>query len=432
MEQHPVPQNVTTFQFRLIGDMTLKQFGYLCAGAILAFISYKLPLPLVFTWPLTTFFALLGVGFAFVPIEERPMDVWVFSFFKSIYSPTQYIWQREPPRPPSPSPITAPSLKEGKGTLPPPTPALATISTQAPPPAAGHRLPSPTEERVAHLYAPPPPAAYPPAALKATTRHVDIGSALFDAFLAFFRHKPKTASLPRSATVGPTPPSVTGKRPPPEKTPPPQPALKTTKESQERIAQLEATLQQLERQLAEKTAGEARITELQKQLTEVLSEKETIQKELVSLRRKIEAAGGTQRAQSQPDLQATVRVITTPDVAIKAGLPRLTNLPNVVTGIIKDAEGNLLPGILVTILDREGVPLRALKTNKLGQFAASTPLPNNTYVVEVEDPRSRFVFTRVQITLNGNVVPALEIIAKSQKQVSRERLAQQIFGETPA
>ena len=94
MEQHPVPQNVTTFQFRLIGDMTLKQFGYLAGGAILGYISYKLPLPFFFTWPAAVAFALGGVGFAFVPVEERPMDVWFLSFVKSIYSPTQFLWQK--------------------------------------------------------------------------------------------------------------------------------------------------------------------------------------------------------------------------------------------------------------------------------------------------------------------------------------------------
>jgi len=94
MEQHPVPQNVTTFQFRLIGDMTLKQFGYLVGGAIVAYIMYKLPLPFFFTWPLTIFSAVGGFGLAFVPIEERPMDIWVLSFIKSVYSPTQYIWSR--------------------------------------------------------------------------------------------------------------------------------------------------------------------------------------------------------------------------------------------------------------------------------------------------------------------------------------------------
>ena len=74
------------------------------------------------------------------------------------------------------------------------------------------------------------------------------------------------------------------------------------------------------------------------------------------------------------------------------------------------------------------MPLRALKTNRLGQFAASTPLANGVYFVEIEDPRARYVFDRVQITLNGSVVPALEIIAKNQKQVNREKLVKEIFG----
>ena len=67
MEQHPVPQNVTTFQFRLIGDMTIKQFGYLAGGAIVAFISYKLPLPFFFSCPLTIIFA------SFMPSSITPL-----------------------------------------------------------------------------------------------------------------------------------------------------------------------------------------------------------------------------------------------------------------------------------------------------------------------------------------------------------------------
>ena len=74
------------------------------------------------------------------------------------------------------------------------------------------------------------------------------------------------------------------------------------------------------------------------------------------------------------------------------------------------------------------MPLRALKTNKLGQFAASTPLPNGTYFMEVEDPRDRFVFDRIQISLNGTILPAIEIVAKSQKELTRQRLEKEIFG----
>src|SRR3989344_8188873 len=130
MEQHPVPQNVTTFQFRLIGDMTIKQFGYLAGGVILAYISYKLPLPFFFTWPMVIVFALGGFGFAFVPIEERPMDVWVLSFLKSIYSPTEYVWQRLPPKPPS-----APRIPETDKPQPSQAAVKAGASSQAPRPA---------------------------------------------------------------------------------------------------------------------------------------------------------------------------------------------------------------------------------------------------------------------------------------------------------
>jgi hypothetical protein len=125
----------------------------------------------------------------------------------------------------------------------------------------------------------------------------------------------------------------------------------------------------------------------------------------------------------------TVKIIT-PEGAVKAGLPRLTTFANVVTGIIKDNENNFLPGVLITVKDKDGIPLRALKTNRLGQFAASTPLANGVYFVEVEDPRNRYTFDRIQITLNGSIVPALEIIAKSQKELTRDILTKELFGDT--
>ena len=43
MQQHPVPQNVTQYQFRLVGDMTLKQFLELAGGMLLAYLIYAPP-----------------------------------------------------------------------------------------------------------------------------------------------------------------------------------------------------------------------------------------------------------------------------------------------------------------------------------------------------------------------------------------------------
>src|SRR4030042_1225030 len=73
MEQHPIPQNISSYQFRLVGDMTLKQFFQLAGGIVVGLIFYSSPLLPIIKWPFTIGSALLGVLLAFVPLEERPL-----------------------------------------------------------------------------------------------------------------------------------------------------------------------------------------------------------------------------------------------------------------------------------------------------------------------------------------------------------------------
>lgn len=93
-QQHPIPQQISSYQFRLVGDMTLKQFFQLAGGALLSLLIYATGLHPLIKWPLILFFALSGVALAFLPFEDRPLDKWVLAFFKSIYSPTIYTWQK--------------------------------------------------------------------------------------------------------------------------------------------------------------------------------------------------------------------------------------------------------------------------------------------------------------------------------------------------
>jgi hypothetical protein len=94
MEQHPIPQQISSYQFRLVGDMTLKQFFQLAGGALISLLFYASPLPVIIKWPFIIFFALLGVALAFLPFEERPLEKWIIAFFRSIYSPTLFSWQK--------------------------------------------------------------------------------------------------------------------------------------------------------------------------------------------------------------------------------------------------------------------------------------------------------------------------------------------------
>lgn len=96
IQQHPLPQDISSYRFRLIGDMTLKQFASLAVCVILAIISYSFPLPFFFKYPIVFTLLLLGVGMAFVPVQGRSLDIWLIAFIKSIYSPTQYSWKKTP------------------------------------------------------------------------------------------------------------------------------------------------------------------------------------------------------------------------------------------------------------------------------------------------------------------------------------------------
>lgn len=113
IEQHPLPQDVTGYRFRLIGDMTLKQFLYIGVAVLFTILVHNIPLPFFFRYPLEIIILLFGVGLAFVPVEGRSLDKWIIAFIKSIYSPTQYVWQKQKPITPT-IPTKTPPLSTQK------------------------------------------------------------------------------------------------------------------------------------------------------------------------------------------------------------------------------------------------------------------------------------------------------------------------------
>lgn len=99
MEPHPVPRQITTFEFKLIGFLTLRQFVYLAIFIPLAVVFYYL-VPLPFFNLLFAFTSVIvGLAIAFVPYNERPLDIWVKNFLKKLFSPSQYYYlkKNQPP-----------------------------------------------------------------------------------------------------------------------------------------------------------------------------------------------------------------------------------------------------------------------------------------------------------------------------------------------
>ena len=94
MQSHPVPQNIASYEFKLVGDMTLKQFMFLAIGGLLGLAVWKLPIPFaIIRFVMAIVPVGAGILAAFVPLNGRPFTDWVNAFFKAIYAPTQYDYE---------------------------------------------------------------------------------------------------------------------------------------------------------------------------------------------------------------------------------------------------------------------------------------------------------------------------------------------------
>ncbi|MDO8741838.1 MAG: PrgI family protein [Candidatus Roizmanbacteria bacterium] len=97
MEQHPIPRQITSFEFKLIGFLTIKQFIYLLIFIPIGVIVYYVfPVPIL-NILLGIMVGSIGAILAFVPINDRPMEVWIKNLIKRLTSPTQYFFKKQNP-----------------------------------------------------------------------------------------------------------------------------------------------------------------------------------------------------------------------------------------------------------------------------------------------------------------------------------------------
>jgi len=98
------------------------------------------------------------------------------------------------------------------------------------------------------------------------------------------------------------------------------------------------------------------------------------------------------------------------ELAPEALFPSVSSIPNILVGMLRDQEGKIVEGAIMEIRDEQGNPVRAFRTNKLGQFRIATPLSNGTYDIETE--KEGLSFDVVKITLKGEIVQPIEIRAR--------------------
>lgn len=399
MENHPIPQDITGFEFKLIGDMTLKQFAYIAAGGILGVVCYTLPLLAIIKIPLALVFVGIGVAFAFVPFEGRPLDVMIKNFLKAVLNPTQYVYQKMDNQLVANNPVPK-SL--GKEPL----------------------------DKVSHKQ-------FTDFLGALQGKHHDEKDTVF--FEAPARSTATSNPQPAPGFVPSHSVAVTAQPSPMQTlvvTPiTPEPNKKISDDNLQKTAAL------LEQQLQAAKAKEAvdtqvnpdeylkahqKVLELQKNLNDLAFQKQELESRLISLQNRVDMQGKTVYSPSvaHPEqLKETKFVRSIPQNMQKsAGMPIASEFPNVITGIIKDPRENPLQNILVEVKDPQGNAVRAFKTNALGQFASATPLINGDYSIEFEDPKAQNKFDTVAFKANGEIILPIEIISVDQREELRRSL----------
>jgi len=518
--QHAVPQNIMDVEFKLIGDLTMRQFTYLLVFGILAYIVY-ISMVGVFKWPLVSFFVLFGVALAFVPIQERGMDEWFVNFFKAVYTPTQRVWKKESILPPAFTYQNLALVKQALITLAPTSSRrkleeYLEIQQKA---QVEDKLDIPEKEYILKVR-----QAFTPVetAVEVTEEQYEVTE--YETFEAYQPFKepvsPEPAEIIKSeAPTGVVPPPSEEKPKEEEKTPeaPPKPApavrkrpkkpkpklpkIKTTipdtftftpmtpdrhigrrftsmlpsegqlilpvrgemvlatseeldiqKDIDEKTEQLRQLLDQvrgdkeLGQVVVEKIKEEkegADISEAQDVVKKVKEENEKLSNEIQKLKNEIESSQEPEEEKSKKrklveelerekdkanidytSLQKQVLELQErlkekeepkkkgPSKPTYAKMQPITNEPNIVSGVIKNQDGEALPGVVLLIKNHKGEAVRALKTNTLGQFSISTSLVKGMYTLEVGSAVEETSFDIITVEVKGEVIPPMEMVGR--------------------
>jgi len=365
MENHPIPQDVTGFKFRLIGSITVKQFLYILGAGALCGVFFIMPISFLIKWPAIMFIAGVGAGLAFIPIEGRPMDIMVMNFLKALPAENRFIFHKKGAEgllhdyfTPSPvarvQPITQSVQKDNRREL---------LMNQLVRKNLPYKVDEKEREQMQNI------------------------SGMFDnsdvpvTGMMNIDTQDNTESITETiATIAPQIPAQSDTYTPPVEIP------------------------------TEPVIPEAAPTP---QPEPILAPTEPAPPE----------------PEAEPIQQANMPATTVaPENQIASGFPDIPDTPNIVIGIVKDARGKVLPNIIVEVIDSGSNPVRAFKTNALGQFASATPLPVGNYQILLEDTRRVHEFNPVDIVINNEIFQPIEIISTDQ----REKLRQELFGNTPS
>lgn len=411
MDGHPIPRQITTFEFKLIGFMTLRQFLYLLVSLPIAYLVTQIfPIPLI-NWLLGILIAVAGIVTAFMPIKDKTLDVWIKLFWKRLQQPTQFYYHKkndplyflkdlyfladphhmlahveskeklsqylamtkQRPRPnnqkkqvnsllhtPSDVLQTSTAPVNAVNAIDPASPILpGSIPAPMPVPISP---PTPVAVVTPPVFAPTHSAQYEPVVEPIVT-------APTAAVAPSVQSSPASPALESAPVPEPVPVPVTA---PPVPVAPSEPVVGSVPMSQPQMT-VEVT-------------------------------PEPIPEPVVIPPTPTQPASAN-LPQTQPYI-APQTVSTIPQPTI------IPPTEPFFAGVVKTAKRIPLPGVLIYVKDGQGSPVRILKTNPHGVFATYQPLMPGEYTFEIKDPNGTYFFDTMKHTIKEKNTEPFEFQSK--------------------
>jgi hypothetical protein len=363
MREHPVPQDVTGYQFHIIGNMTIKQFAELCLGVIIGLMFYGSNLPMIIKWPLIGMAIGAGVLAAFVPFEERMLDHWIVTFIRVLYRPTKFYWRKEPK-------IPDPFLYESNGqrNMEP------EIDLS---PARRQRI----KDYLHSLNDEDSRDAFDKYQDDRIAELMTAFSQVTVAQTSVQEHAVKPSLEVRQRSLNITAPTSNDALAVENKS-----ILSTDQVAQE-IAIPEVANVAVDSSVTDPTTASAATLDTPESTIQVV----------------------TQYVPTQSTPSFDPDQLTMAQFNQNLPFPTAPTEPNRPVGMVLGPNYELASGAIVEIATSDGQVARAIKTNSLGQFFVTTALAPGNYVLTVDHPN--YEFTSFQLQLTNQVVPPLEIKA---------------------
>jgi hypothetical protein len=412
MKEHALPQDITSYRFHIIGNMTLKQFAEVGAGCVVGFLIYTTNLPNLIKWPLILISAGIGALAAFVPFEERPLDQWIVALFNALYRPTQFFWKKK-------NKIPEPFLFEPRKEL------HSVIKDVDLSPLRRQRV---TEflHSIETSENPDEVDSYHLQRIQEVSGALE-GQEVGESQAADFPNAPVLASFPQDETnppiqqfiqqqpvntagvavpeirsVGSAPQANTDITPEPAftdfsvaATPQPLASAQPTAASQQNW---QPTKTQADVVIPQNTNVQIASTYAQA----TMDQDQQLNQQLASPDAQTYLSADEQTSQAPSALPTDVVIQNA-----RLPFPEKPTEPNKVVGMVLSPEDQPISNAIVEVVTPNGMPARAVKTNILGQFFIATPLNTGVYTLNIE--KDGFQFSPQQLTINGQIIDPIEV-----------------------